>query len=97
MADSRLGHWRILYGHDGILPIADAGGFIVAHVLMPIMSAPSEWTANAHLIAAAPETARQRDDLLATLEMASDLMWSTEYNDSLNIIDAAIAKAKSAA
>ena len=72
--------------------------YIEADALMddgvPGMVAIVNGEANARLIAEAPETAEQRDELLAALEQVSDLMWSMEYNDSLKIIDAAIAKAK---
>ena len=55
MASHRSAPWRILYGHDGTLPIADDAGFILAHVEMPIMSTPAEWYGNAHAIVTSPE------------------------------------------
>ena len=68
--------WHILYGADGILPIANDAGLILAHVLMPKLSTPAEWLANAHLITAAP-------DMLEELEWAhSQLCAHPEWCDA---------------
>ena len=67
MSEHTPGPWRILYGHTDTLPIANDAGLVLANVEMPIMSTPAEWMANAELIAAAPETVAQRDELLAAL------------------------------
>ena len=82
-----MGTW-IAWQHDTSQRgywVTDSGGQDIATLL---------FKEQADLIAAAPETATQRDELLKVLQAASDLMWSEEYNDSLNIIDDAIAKAK---
>ena len=55
MADHTPLPWRILYGHDDVLPIANRNGLILAHVEMPMMSTPAEWYGNAHAIVTSPE------------------------------------------
>ena len=89
MAGHTPGPWRVLF--PGIYHVENP--YPIAKVHRTDRSGP-EIDANARLIAEAPETAEQRDELLATLELVSELMSTEEYNDSLNIIDAAIAKAK---
>ena len=68
MTDHTPKPWRILYGHDGALPIANRSGLILARVEMPRMSTPAEWVGNAELIVSAPDLLEQRDELLAALE-----------------------------
>ncbi len=80
-----------------------SGDMIIAHVYDPDDNGPDEWTANARLIASAPDlaallttTTRERDALLAACENASaswqaDIVpiWMHEIRYALALVKAA--------